>query len=61
MTMESSMNKCRVARAQEMLQIAADYIREYYPDAIVFYDDADCDGYCIANDCEIAAKELNEV
>lgn len=46
-------------RAVEMLRIAARYIRETYPDGhTVHYDGADCDGFCIADDCESAAEDV---
>ena len=41
-----------------MLRIAAEVIREHASEATHFYDEADCDGYCIADDCESAAEEL---
>lgn len=44
-------------RAIEMLRIAADYA-EKQPDETIHYDEADCDGYCVAEDCRIAAEEL---
>lgn len=50
-----------IERAVEMLNIAAKYIREQYPDGTVFYDDTDCDGYCVADDCEIAATALIDI
>lgn len=45
-------------RAVEMLRIAADVIRNQNPGAHYKYDGADCDGYCIADDCESAAEDL---
>lgn len=47
-----------IHRAAEMLRIAAEYIKQHCPDGDIFYDEADCDGYCVAADCEIAADEL---
>lgn len=47
-----------LARAIEMLKIAAKYIRKYHDDGILIYDGADCDGACIADDCEFAAEAL---
>lgn len=41
-------------RRDYMLYVAAEYIKEFCPDRIVFYDCAKCDGYCIADDCESA-------
>lgn len=51
-------NTADLERAIEMLNIAAAYIREHAPDYVSFYDGTDCDGYCIADDCEIAANDL---
>jgi hypothetical protein len=41
-----------------MLKVAAEYIRDNYPDGMIHYDEADCDGSCVANDCIAAADEL---
>ena len=38
-------------RRDYMLKIAAEYIREHCPDGDIYYDDAECDGYCVADDC----------
>ena len=45
-------------RKDYMLMVAAEYIREHCPEGIIFYDDADCDGYCVADDCETIATDL---
>tara|TARA_R110000764_G_scaffold215303_1_gene302013 strand:- start:596 stop:757 length:162 start_codon:yes stop_codon:yes gene_type:complete len=45
-------------RAILMLEIAADYIEDNCPEETIFYDETDCDGYCVAEDCKIAASEL---
>lgn len=45
-------------RATEMLQVAARYIREHCDDKLIFYDEAPCDGNCVADDCESAAAGL---
>lgn len=47
-------------RAQEMLRLAANLIAEFCPDATVFYDEAHCDGACVAEDCRAAADDLAE-
>jgi hypothetical protein len=47
-----------IKRAVEMLKIAAKYIRDNDPEGIIFYDGTDCDGYCVADDCETAAECL---
>ncbi len=45
-------------RAIEMLKVAAAYIRKYCPDKSIYYDEAMCDGYCVADDCDIAVVLL---
>ena len=45
-------------RAIEMLNIAARYIREWDPTGTITYDEAKCDGYCVAEDCEAVAADL---
>lgn len=46
-------------RAVEMLRIAALYIEENnLGEALIRYDEADCDGYCVADDCREAAESL---
>lgn len=47
-------------RAEEMLQIAANYIREHCPDGTIHYDETECDGYCVADDCETVDEEIKE-
>lgn len=44
-------------RAIEMLKVASEYINNY-PDFIVHYDEADCDGYCVIDDCLGAYQDL---
>lgn len=53
-------NEARL-RAQEMLRLAANLIAEACPNASVFYDDAECDGSCVAFDCRAAADDLDEI
>ncbi len=55
MTMVGSEN-----RAKFMLRVAAQYIRTFCPDETIHYDEADCDGYCVADDCESAGEELED-
>lgn len=43
-------------RRDYMLLVAAKYIREFYPDGTIKYDDAEYDAYCIAEDCESASR-----
>lgn len=45
-------------RAVVMLRVAMNYIRDNCDDGLIFYDDAECDGACVADDCEIAAGAL---
>jgi len=40
-----------------MLRVAAEYIREHCPDQTIHFDDTECDGYCVADDCECAAED----
>lgn len=47
-----------LARAIEILKVASDFIREHASSAIVYYDGADCDGYCLADDCMSAVEGL---
>ena len=41
-----------------MLGIAAKYIRDNDDTKVVFYDGAECDGFCVAEDCENAIDDL---
>lgn len=50
-----------IDRAIEMLNIASRYIRDKYPYGLIYYDEADCDGWCVADDCEGAAEMLKGV
>jgi hypothetical protein len=45
-------------RASYLLRVAAQYIRQYHPDGLIAFDEADCDGYCLATDCESEASDL---
>lgn len=58
--MEKNMEKNAeaIARAIEMMKIAAEVIRDRAPDASYYYDEATCDGLCIADDLETAADCL---
>lgn len=55
---EKVLDRMDKSRAHFMLKLAADYIRIHAPGEIAHYDGADCDGLCIAEDCESAAEEL---
>lgn len=39
------------SRQSFMLRVAAEYIKQHYPDGMIYYDESDCDGYCVADDC----------
>jgi len=45
-------------RAVEMLLIAANVIRDHAPEAIAHYDETECDGICIGDDCQYAAEDF---
>ena len=47
-------------RAEEMLRIAGPLVAKFAAESEVFYDGADCDGTCIAEDCEHAAEDAAE-
>lgn len=49
-----------IKRVKEMLLIAAAYIEYHCPSGKIEYDETTCDGYCVANDCKIAAEMLTE-
>lgn len=46
-------------RAIYMLKVASEYIKRHAPDESIHYDEADCDGSCVAEDCMSAADELD--
>ena len=52
------MSVIETARAIEMLRVAAEMLLKSNPSGTVFYDGADCDCFCIAEDCEAAALDL---
>lgn len=45
-------------RAIEMLRVAAKMCRTHCAGVLIFYDEAKCDGICVADDCEAAARDL---
>jgi hypothetical protein len=51
---EEMMSKA-IERKNYLLRIAARYIREHAPEETIFYDGTDCDGACLADECECAA------
>jgi len=44
------------SRASYLMRIAAEYILKHAPDHTVHYDEADCDGHCLADDLIIEAN-----
>lgn len=48
------------SRPHYMLRVAAAFIREHCSEDLIIFDEAECDGYCVADDCESAARELPE-
>ena len=49
-----------VDRAVQMLNIAGTHSQEHGGSEIRFYDDTDCDGECIAVDCDVAGEDLRD-
>ena len=47
-----------IARAIQMLKIASRHIRLYSSDRVAFYDDAQCDGNCVADDCDSVRSQI---
>jgi len=41
-----------------LLRVAAFYIRNEYAGGTIFYDEAECDGLCVADECEAAAQDM---
>lgn len=50
-----------LARTVELLRLAARYIREGDDyERTIEYDNADCDGICLADDCDSQADTIEE-
>jgi hypothetical protein len=49
-----------IGRARYMLKVAALYIRDHFTEGEIFYDEAVCDGNCVADDCFTAAEALDK-
>lgn len=50
-----------LARTVELLRLAARYIRDNADcEQLIEYDDTDCDGICLADDCESQAETIEE-
>jgi hypothetical protein len=47
-----------IERLKYLAGIAAEYIRTHAPDHLVIFDDADCDGSCLADDIESAIEQI---
>ena len=52
--------KSDIDRAIKMLEVAAEYIDKTDPYGLIHYDDADCDGGCVAEDCNSIAESLRK-
>lgn len=52
-----------IERAIQMLNLAAEWARDNVVIGFteLHYDGADCDGYCLADDCENAAEALRSL
>jgi len=55
------LNNKKLERAILMLEVATKYIKENCSDAIIHYDEADCDGGCIAEDCKNCIDDLKSL
>lgn len=55
-------NRIKETRAEYLMRVASKYIVTYCPDEVVFYDDAECDGFCLAEELFIEAtgNEFNK-
>ena len=49
-----------IKRAIQMLEISAEYIEQTDTYGVIAYDDADCDGGCVADDCRSIAELLRK-
>jgi len=47
-------------RASHLLRLASIYIRNGDTSEIMFYDGVQCDGECLAADCDAAAEALEQ-
>ena len=50
-----------LSRAKLMLHVAGQHAKRYGAEFTSHYDEADCDGGCIADDCGFAIDELEHV
>lgn len=59
--MKLSNSETALGRALDMLKVSAEYLRTSNDTSMtIHYDEADCDGDCLAEDCKIAAEALSE-
>lgn len=56
--MNNAKDMASMDRAIELLGLAGAVLREYAPEATIFYDGVNCDGLCLADDCVGAAVQL---
>lgn len=48
------------SRPHYMLRVASAFIREHCSAGLITFDEAECDGHCVADDIASAAEELAE-
>jgi hypothetical protein len=48
-----------LSRATMLMRLAAQYIRTHAPFDTIHYDEADCDGSCLADDLDIEAGQID--
>lgn len=53
--------KENIKRAIQMLEVSSEYIEQTDPYGLINYDDADCDGGCVAEDCRSIAESLRKL
>lgn len=49
------------SRAEYLLRVAAEYIDKYCPEEEIKFDEAVCDGACLAEDCIMEALNLRDI
>lgn len=47
-------------RASYLLRVAAKYIDSFDSESLITYDEAECDGACLAGDCDIEAENIRD-
>lgn len=57
-TLQLTTTDQRLRRAMMLMDLAADLIEEHCPDELMSYDDAECDGLCLAEDLRSLANDI---